>query len=227
MRFVGVLSVTVFSTLLAVSGAYAADYDSGSSQKALSFTWTGPYLGVDAGYGIGSTDWDFSNSSTVSNNQDGGVVGFHAGYNQQLSSNLVVGFEGSVNGTDIYGHKSCFGGSYSCRTDVNMLADISGRIGLAFGRGLLYGKGGLAYQDATHSVQQPPYYTDYNDRGGSVGYLLGIGGEYALTYNISARIEYDFMQFSDDTSRYNGLGLTSKDNSIDNVIKAGMSLKLY
>jgi len=57
------------------------------------------------------------------------------------------------------------------------------RGGFAFGRFLVYGTGGAAFQD-------------FND----VGWVAGGGGEYALTDNVSVGVEYLHYDFGGDES---------------------------
>lgn len=53
------------------------------------FTWTGFYVGVNAGYGFGNSDWDPGPSF----NTKGALVGGTLGYNLQTGS-YVWGIEG-------------------------------------------------------------------------------------------------------------------------------------
>src|SRR6201999_3405809 len=60
---------------------------------APAFTWTGFYLGVNGGYGVGNDGKSFGNV-------DGGMVGGTAGYNYQLGQ-IVLGVEGDWDWADL------------------------------------------------------------------------------------------------------------------------------
>src|SRR5262245_57347602 len=59
------------------------------------FTWNGFYLGINAGYGFGRSNWTntVSGVSTGNFNISGALVGGTAGYNLQLGR-WVLGIEG-------------------------------------------------------------------------------------------------------------------------------------
>ena len=80
------------------------------------------------------------------------IGGAHVGYNLQYNRWLVLGVEGSVDGTslshtltvpvnDIFGDTP---GSITARSEGNVQGSVRGRIGIAFDRALIYGTGGVA-----------------------------------------------------------------------------------
>ena len=58
------------------------------------FTWNGAYVGLNAGYGFGSSQWTdtVTRASTNKFSTNGGLIGGTIGYNVQLST-VVVGVE--------------------------------------------------------------------------------------------------------------------------------------
>lgn len=61
-------------------------------------TWTGPYVGLDAGYSWGSdknTEFNsengLPNGYTAKNNPSGGLVGINAGYNYLINDKWILG----------------------------------------------------------------------------------------------------------------------------------------
>lgn len=193
----------------------------GGAAEAISYTWTGPYAGINVGYGWGSSDWDFNGGST-SHDIDSGVLGLQAGYSAQVGNNLIGGLEVSLDSSNVSGSDGC--GADSCKTQMRSFGDISARLGLVEGRSLLYLKGGIAYEDSTHHIISGG--VDNRDNGGtSVGYLIGGGAEYALIYNLTARLEYDYTGFpsrNDYTVPPNTRISVSEPFS---VIKLGFNLK--
>ena len=82
---------------------------------------------------------------------------------------------------------------------------VTGRIGVAFDRALIYAKGGIAFADEDHFIGfngQPfgaPSNPDTNRPGNTrTGWTLGAGLEWALWDNWSAKVEYNFMDFGTD-----------------------------
>src|SRR5271155_2797971 len=115
------LSACLLLSMLCCPSSHAAG---GGAAQAVSFTWTGLYGGVNAGYGWGSSDWDFGAGGSNSHNDDSGVVGIQFGYDAQVGDNLFAGIEASLDASNIDGKSTCFGGD-TCETHVSSLGDVS------------------------------------------------------------------------------------------------------
>jgi outer membrane immunogenic protein len=82
---------------LSVTSAHAADLPVKAAPLAPTpvLTWTGFYLGGNAGYSWG--DWDRNGLGGIASpSVDGWVLGLQAGYNWQVSPVWVVGVEGDI-----------------------------------------------------------------------------------------------------------------------------------
>jgi outer membrane immunogenic protein len=170
------------------------------------FTWTGFYVGVNAGYG-----WNTNDSITVGGvrfdlDDEGGFVGgAQAGYNYQIGS-FVVGLEGDIQYAD-------FGGDDRFDFDRDGIADddfnnsdwfgtVRARAGVAFDRALIYATGGFAFADD------------------ATGWTVGGGLEYAFTNNLSAKVEGLYVNLDQDD---NFLGI---DNDAEfGVVRAGLNFR--
>jgi outer membrane immunogenic protein len=111
--------------------------------------WTGFYIGINGGYGFGSSDWS---GPAIGTSPKGPVVGGTLGYNLQTGV-WVWGVEGDIDWSDIKGDAAC--GIDSCQTKNDWLATVRGRIGYAGWSGLMpYITAGGAAGDikATESV---------------------------------------------------------------------------
>ena len=101
-------------------------------------------------------------------------------------------------------------GTASARAD--WFATLTGRVGYSFDHALLYAKGGAAWVHDKYSVSPsctpvPPHNPTeglelvdecegpYNAASTNLGWTVGVGLEYALTRNWSAKIEYNYMDF--------------------------------
>ena len=114
------------------------------------FTWTGFYVGVNAGYGWNTNDSITIGGVTFDTDDDGGFVGgAQVGYNYQIGS-FVVGLEGDIQYAD-------FGGNDRFDFDDDGILDdgfdrsdwfgtVRARAGVAFDRALIYATGGFAYR---------------------------------------------------------------------------------
>jgi len=144
------------------------------------------------------------------------------GYNAQLTNNWVAGIEGSLDASDVNGSGSCLNGK-TCETDMRSLGDVSARLGYATGQTLLFVKGGIAYEDATHTIKSPG--VSNSDNGGTnVGFLLGAGAEYTLTYNLSTKIEYNYIDVGSFDSTVDPDTRISVKEPL-NIVKAGLNYK--
>ena len=212
------ISLTAASVLFS-AGAQA---QGGGSAEALSYTWTGPYFGINAGYGYQNSDWDFAPSGSTSTDNGSGVVGIQAGYDAQLGENLFVGLEASVDAANLAGRSRCQG-TLTCETKLSSFGDLSARLGIAAGRSLWYAKGGIAYKDVTHHVKGT---VDNRDNGrAEFGYLVGGGIEYALLYNLTTKLEYNYLGFNSDDSRLSPSGQTATYDESMHVVKLGLNFK--
>jgi outer membrane immunogenic protein len=190
------------SVALCVSVAAAADLPVPppmtvpvASAPAAIFSWTGFYLGGHVGGGIAGSSW--SDPFTGANNafnSTGFLGGGQIGADYQLNR-LVLGAEGDFSWTGLGLKGSDFDSKgNSIDTDVQWTSTITGRIGMAFDRLLVYGKGGLAL------AQDHGGFTDAFGNTATAnllrtGWIAGAGLEYGFSKNWSARIEYDYLDF--------------------------------
>jgi outer membrane immunogenic protein len=153
------------------------------------FTWTGFYLGVNAGY-----DFDhFSRFNTTAVapattafvpvtrgvSDDGFTAGGQIGYNYQFggfgAASAVIGLEADAAYTDIgrtavvTSAPNAFGLTTVTRlhSSLDYLGTVRGRLGLAFDRVLVYGTGGFAYGQVDHN------FNVFAPGGGGIAYAGG------------------------------------------------------
>jgi outer membrane immunogenic protein len=188
------------------------------------FTWTGIYVGGQVGYAWGNDNVNLAGpipaargrevffDSSFGSRPKGVIGGAHLGYNLQLpswnwfsSSGVVIGLEGSVDGTSV--STSVFdpfsGIIVGNHPDVQ--GSIRGRLGIAWDRVLIYATGGAAFAGVKNQ------YTDttgiFTGTAGILegitktrtGWTVGGGLAYAITNNWSIGAEYRYSDFG----RYN------------------------
>ena len=157
---------------------------------APAFTWTGFYIGLNAGYGFGQSNWTSPMGSSGYFNVDGPLAGGTIGGNYQIGQ-IVVGAEGdfdwqNVKGTLVGGNCTLPGAiPASCRSASNWVGTFRGRIGYAFDRVLLYATGGGAFANIQASLNSLPWASSTE-----LGWSSGVGVEVAMTDNWTAKAEY-------------------------------------
>jgi outer membrane immunogenic protein len=198
------MAATAVGLCFGASAASAADL--GMALKAppgAVYNWTGCYVGVQAG--IGAQQDDFAGGSNGANGY-GAVAGGQIGCNYQTGM-LVVGIEGDglwsgIRNTFSEGSNTSID-SISEGAKNNWDADVALRVGVAFDRLLIYGKGGVAWGGFDFRTTE----VNPDGCGCTVGYhgtatlpgaLIGIGMEYAIPsfQNWTAKIEYNYIAFA-------------------------------
>jgi outer membrane immunogenic protein len=175
------------------------------------FTWTGFYVGVNAGYGwndSGDGDLVFEGETIVgdSDNDGGFIGGGQIGYNYQIGS-FVVGLEGDIQYADFGGVNYDFGplGIYENDND-DWFGTVRARAGVAFDRALIYATGGFAFTDNRN------------------GWTVGGGLEYAFTNNLSAKIEGLYVNLEEEDFTFAGTTFNTGETDFG-VVRAGLNFR--
>lgn len=191
------------------------------------YNWTGIYFGGHIGGGYSASSWSdpITGLSNDTFNDWGFLGGAQVGGNVQFNR-LVLGLEGDFSWTNLKESGTDSLGD-ALNTNVQWTSTVTGRVGAAFDRLLVYGKGGLAL------AQDQSGLTDFAGTSVSTsfmrtGWTAGAGLEYALDNNWSAKIEYDYLGFGSKTLDFTTPALGTVSTSADlNVqeIKAGINFR--
>jgi iron complex outermembrane recepter protein len=157
--------------------------------------WTGLYVGLNAGYSFGGSNWSDSvtGSSSGSFGTYGFVFGGTLGANYQIGS-LVFGVEADGDWADASGFGTftatslCAG---ACLTSNTWLSTVRGRAGYAFDRFLAYGTAGAAFGNVRANFSN-----DAVSSTTGAGWTAGAGVEIALNRNWSVKAEYLFVDLA-------------------------------
>jgi len=258
-----VLLASAASVFLLAGPAFAADMPmKGPAYKApppLAWTWTGFYIGGHAGYGWGNIDSvnvtgnpPLPAGTRSSRDIDGWLGGVQAGYNFQFAPNWLVGIEGDFSWAGIDGDTAAFSvvppftaTRYSTtHAETDWLATLTGRFGYAMDNWLWYVKGGAAWRhnELNGSTVNPtlaptaPGYIRATSTGSETqtGWTVGTGLEWGFAQNWSAKVEYNYLNFSGTVSRvatYNplfpaGVNPLLRDVDVDlHLIKIGINYR--
>jgi outer membrane immunogenic protein len=151
--------------------------------SAAPWNWTGFYVGINGGYGFGTSNWTSVGGSTGDFNVSGALAGGTIGYNLQTGL-WVWGLEGDVDASWIKGTDA----TICCETKNDWLATARGRIGYAFDRWMPYITGGAAFGDVKMTPVGGASETDTR-----FGWTAGGGLEYAFMGAWSAKVEYLYV----------------------------------
>ena len=230
------LALASAATLALGATAAAADlsmpYKAPYAQPAAS-GWTGFYLGINGGGGIGLDRSDFSVAgttfATVRNTISGGLGGVQAGYNYQAGM-FVVGVEADYQFSNLTGGVSAPCVAALCGIDLTAtygqkmpwFGTARVRLGFTQGGWLLYVTGGYTYArletDAFAAAgATTASYSLHENRG---GWNAGTGIEVMLTGNWTARVEYLYLDLG---TRSSSMTFTGLPTIVDNA-RFGMHL---
>ena len=197
----------------------------------VAYDWTGFYIGGHVGYGWADKTWqDGFGFGTVTHNADGFLGGGQAGFNFQTGM-FVLGVEGDFSwsgisggttGTGVLIGGAPFGATFN--TDVDWTATLTGRVGLAFDRWLVYGKGGVAWARDKYSTNFYTFPGTVELSDTRVGWTAGAGVEYAFAPQWSAKLEYNYMDFGSRSVSFTPGTATDIDQQI-HAVKFGINYK--
>ncbi len=194
------------------------------------FTWSGFYVGAQAGYVWGKDKYSVTLPAVdaFSVSPAGVVGGLHAGYNWQTGS-IVLGVEGDIelaNARDSLA-RTIDGAALVLGSRIGTQGSLRLRAGYAFDRTLLYVTGGIAGASIKESVIVSGTGVKSTNSGTEYGYTIGAGVEYAITNNISARAEYRYTDFgkSSWTGTVDGSAVAASFKTTDHAVRVGVSYR--
>jgi outer membrane immunogenic protein len=192
----------------------------------MAYNWTGCYIGANGG-GL----WAQKTVTTVpgvaegSVNINGGVFGGQVGCNYQFSS-WVIGVQGDWDWSGANGNFTdlvFLGQTDSVKT--KSLASVTGRLGYAWDRFLLYAKGGGAWESDDYTATTALASATLSDT--RTGWTVGGGFEYGFTDWLTGFAEYDYYNFGTKAETLTGtLGtFTANVKETKSVAKVGLNIK--
>jgi outer membrane immunogenic protein len=156
------------------------------------FSWTGYYIGVNAGYASATARWTDDLGFTSGNFSGAGTTfGFTGGRNWQ-NGRWVYGLEGDLTFTNLFADTAsflCF--PFDCRTQVTSFATVRARIGYLLNPDLLfYATAGIAFAKFEHGNA---VFASANNI--EVAPVAGVGIERRIAQYWTLKAEYLFAPF--------------------------------
>jgi outer membrane immunogenic protein len=225
----GLLAILALAGVATLSGnASAADIIRQPTYKAppagvlpVAYDWTGFYIGGHIGYGWATKGWtDSAGLFSLSHDADGFLGGAQLGFNYQIGQ-IVLGVEGDFSWTGITGGANTLASNFN--VDVDWISTLTGRVGVAFDRWLVYGKGGVAWAKDVYSTN---FYTlpgtSISDT--RIGWTAGAGLEYAFAPQWTAKLEYNYIDLGSERVSFAPGFQTDIDQQI-HAVKFGINYK--
>jgi len=195
-------------SLFTVSAAFGADLG-GPPPVPAPFTWTSCYAGGNVGGGVGRKNLNdsagilFPTTGVTSANLDisGYILGGQVGCDYQFAASWVVGIEGAASGGNIGGKTTiavplvAAGDTATFKDTTDFLGSVTGRIGYTWDRWMLYGKGGVGFVNDRYNIADAVGTYDFDGVETRLGWIAGVGVEWALWDDWSVKLEYDYYGF--------------------------------
>jgi outer membrane immunogenic protein len=218
-----------FGSLAAIAGLFSvsnvvwgAELSPPPPVAPVPFTWTGIYIGGNAGYAGATIDETISGgggagSTSIPSFVGGGQVGF----NYQFGA-MVVGAEADFDGSTAT--KSSAAGIISGTEQIPWIGTLRGRLGVAFDRFMVYGTAGGAETELVSLVNAGAL-GPANTAVTQFAWTAGGGIEFAITDSLSARVEDLYV----DTGTFNvayvaPLVVTGRVQ--ENMVRVGLNYRL-
>ncbi len=187
------------------------------------FNWSGFYLGLNAGGAFGINTMSASGGGGSASVKEAGVLGgAQVGANYQTGP-MVWGFEADYDASTQ--NKSLPSGALTGSTSQTpWFAPLRGRFGFAFDRTLVYGTAGGAAGELRSIATIPAGSASTTVTYGS--WTAGGGVEYGITDNLSARLEYLYLDKGHIASGVIGPPATTITSRVqDNLVRAGLNYR--
>jgi outer membrane immunogenic protein len=227
-------NVKIFATAVGLFAtatiAQAADLSVPPARVAapVPYTWSGLYIGLNAGYTGGTLTETASGAATGSASASipGGVGGFQLGANYQINA-IVLGFEADFDGAAATRSVNFAGGLASNSAQLPWMATFRGRAGVAFDRLLFYATVGGVATELVSTVNVTGIGTASTNFTHS-GWTAGGGLEAAISNDLSAKIEY--LYFDTGNGSVASVGgpppVTFSGRLKDSLVRAGLNYRL-
>jgi outer membrane immunogenic protein len=203
--------------------------------QASAWSWTGFYIGADAGYGWSNVDHSVTvDALNVSTNPRGFIGGIYGGYNWQFGQ-FVAGVETDISGANITATNSIVGKmglvpfAIQAEDTLHWLGTTRARLGfLPVQSVMIYGSVGVAYGGVEDNVissvgsssVRSSFAQSFSVSETRFGWAIGAGAEWAITNNVLTRAEWLHYDLG---STSNAFDVTSSHSG--EIIRAGLAYK--
>jgi outer membrane immunogenic protein len=204
------------------------------------YDWTGFYIGVNAGVGLGRDRFqhDFLGVGSVYSfyvSPQGGFAGGQVGYNWQTGSVLgpiVFGVEADIQGAGLSDDRTTFNEAVVLRNynqKLDWFGTARGRIGIANGPVLSYVTAGFAYANVKTSASATfgGVTNTFSNERTQGGWVVGSGVEAALGGNWTGKIEYLYLNLGNKSDIAALAAATPINTELrENIFRVGLNYRI-
>jgi outer membrane immunogenic protein len=171
----------------------------GPAMVATAYNWSGFYVGGEAGGAWSDVVYLHTNTGgiidPITHHPNSWAAGAQAGFQYQWN-NVVTGIEGNFIATDLKATALApISVDRSNSVRIDSLGTVVGKLGVAFDRWMIYGKGGWAIGDTYfRRFITSTNTTTATSRDWDNGWTVGAGVEYAVLENLILGLEYNFAR---------------------------------
>ena len=202
---------------------YASGFKWPSATAPGPYNWSGLYVGLNAG-GAFSTNTAAvpGGGGSASVHEPGFIGGAQVGANYQTGP-VVLGFEADYDAST-QNQSLPSGPLTGSVSGTPWLATLRGRVGMAFDRTLVYGTAGGAAGELRSNFVIPAGTTNTTVTYGT--WIAGAGLEYGITDNLSARVEYLYLDKNNIANGVIGPPPTQITSHLqNNLVRAGVNYR--
>jgi outer membrane immunogenic protein len=220
--------------------AFAADMPvKAPMSMAVPYNWSGFYLGVNAGVGLGRSQTSIvtpalGEGASAYVGREGAIGGGQLGYNFQFD-NWVLGLETDIQAAGMRDNRFCGNECTAFSSDtvdqkLNWFGTTRARVGLATGPVLSYVTGGFAYGGVKTDVATPfgPNLATGSFNQTRTGYAYGSGVEASLGGNWTGKVEYLYLNLGTQSGAFGTGAFPGIYNSQirENIFRAGLNYRI-
>jgi outer membrane immunogenic protein len=236
MRTVSI-GVLLGASMLVMSGAsQAADV---VAAEPAGVDWSGFYVGLHGGWGWADADAEYGDEyaneycgesyetkliwlgqpgCAVGLEPDGGFVGAQAGFNYMFDNGLMLGVEGDYALASLNDSGEGGTGIFNTHVDleIDQLASVRGRLGMAMGQWLPFVTAGWGWAQADRSTFNSLFGSS-SESNWHDGWTAGLGAEYAIDDRWSVKAEYRYYDLGEENYGVAAPGGTNVDLELHTV----------
>ena len=211
-----------------VQTSYHQDALPSLSLPSQPMNWTGVSVGANLGGGWGEDQWSnpfpetavgtlrnvsgFGDSISASGPLAGGQIDYH-----WQTGFWVWGIGADANWTNVRGENTCFSGTggVNCQRILRSFGTITGQLGAAWDRSLVFVKAGPAWANTTYNLNANTTVLSYgrgSDAQSAWGWAVGAGASEALTDHWVVQAEYDFMMIPSHSVAFPNVSVINSQN---------------
>jgi len=232
------------SMLVIASAAQAADP---VSPEPAGVDWSGFYAGLHGGWGWADAESEYGNDAfneggapgcptsfgffgelgcAVDLEPEGGFVGAQAGFNFVFDNGLLLGVEGDYALASLNDSGEAGTGFFNTHVDldIDQLASVRARLGMAMGQWLPFVTAGWGWAHADRETFNSFFGTS-SDSNWHDGWTVGAGAEYAINDTWSLKGEYRYYNLSEETYGVNAIGGEGTEVDLDlHTVQVGVNI---